>query len=359
MKIGLNFLPTVGPAETPADQFYAECLDLCAVADELRFAHVKVVEHYFSEWGGYSPDPVTLLSAVAARTRHVRLVTGAAVPAFTHPVKLAAKLAMLDNLSGGRLDAGFGRAFLPLEFEAFGVPLAESRDRMQEGVTAIRRLWTDEQFRWEGRFHQFGPLPRLLPVPVQRPHPPVFIAATVSAESFAWAGANGYHLMIIPIVASHDRLAELLEVHRREWAGAGHPGTPRVHVSYHGYLAEDRAEAHERAEGHFADYQRKQLDAYASWRGVVSAAYPGYEQMEAATRRTTYADLLAAGNVIVGDPGEAAQMLEQVGRRYPGAEVSLHVRFGDIDHAEAMRTVRLLGTEVLPKSARTKVESAP
>jgi alkanesulfonate monooxygenase SsuD/methylene tetrahydromethanopterin reductase-like flavin-dependent oxidoreductase (luciferase family) len=354
MKVGLNFLPTLGPAETPAHRFYAECLDLCTAADDLGFAHVKVVEHYFYEWGGYSPDPVTLLSAVAARTRRVRLVTGAAVPAFTHPVKLAAKLAMLDNLSGGRLDAGFGRAFLPLEFEAFGIPLAESRDRMQEGITAVRQLWTQEQFRWDGTFHQFGPLPRLLPIPVQQPCPPIFVAATASPESFAWAGANGHHLMIIPIVASHDRLAELLDVHRGEWERAGHPGSPRIHVSYHGYVAESRTEAHEQAEAHFAHYKTKQLEAYASWRGVVSQAYPGYEQMEAATRRTSFADLLAAGNVIVGDPAEVTQRLEQVERRYPGAEVSLHVRFGDIDHEQAMRTVRLLGTEVLPPRARTR-----
>ncbi|HET6481416.1 MAG TPA: LLM class flavin-dependent oxidoreductase [Actinoplanes sp.] len=351
MRIGLNFLPTVGPSETPADQFYRECLDLCVAADELGFAHVKVVEHYFYEWGGYSPDPVTFLAAVAARTHRVRLVTGAAVPAFTHPIKLAAKLSMLDNLSGGRLDAGFGRAFLPTEFEAFGVSMDDSRARMQEGVEAIRRLWTEDGFRFGGRFHQFGPLPRLLPVPAQSPHPPILIAATMSEESFAWAGAQGYHVMIIPIVASHQRLTDLLAIHHREWQRAEHPGTARKHVSYHAYVAERSAEAHRLAEQHFGDYQRKQLVAYGSWRGVASEQYPGYEKMEEAVRRTGYRDLVDAGNVLVGDPPELVGALEEVGRRYPGAEVSLHVRFGSVTHQEAMRSVRLLGTQVLPKLA--------
>lgn len=349
MKVGLNFLPTVGPSEMPAHQFYAECLELCSAADDLGFSHAKVVEHYFYEWGGYSPDPITLLAAVAARTKRLRLVTGAAVPAFSHPIKLAAALAVLDNISGGRLDAGFGRAFLPTEFNAFGVSMSESRARMQEGVAAIRQLWTDEQFRWKGTFHQFGPLPALLPRPCQQPCPPIFIAATGSAESFEWAGANGYHLMIIPIVATHEKLSGLLELYRRVRQDNGHSQAHRLHVSYHGYVAKDRIEARDRAEQHFEDYKRKQLEAYGSWRGVASSQYPGYEQMEAAVRRTTFEDLRTAGNVIVGDVAEVVDALQRVAELYPGAEASLHLRFGDVTHEEAMRSMTLLGTEVLPK----------
>lgn len=357
MEVGLNFLPTVGPDEVPADRFYAECLDLCALADELNFSHVKAVEHHFHEWGGYSPDPIVFLSAVAARTRRVRLVTGAVVPAFQHPVKLASSLSMLDNLSGGRLDAGFGRAFLPSEFAAFGVPLDESRERMYEGVTAVQRLWQDHGFAWQGRFHRFGPLPRLLPRPVQRPAPPIFVAATVSPESFEWAGERGFHLMIIPIVASHQALTELLALHRAARVRAGHPPDGRVHVSYHCYLAPDRLEARERAEEHFEHYKQKQLEAYSSWRGITSTQYAGYERMEESARRTTFTDLVAAGNFLVGDVDEMVEALQLVGERYPGAEVSLQIRFGDVTQDEALRSVRLLGTGVLPRLTPTGVGS--
>ncbi|WP_344317799.1 LLM class flavin-dependent oxidoreductase [Streptomyces javensis] len=351
MDVGLNFLPTVGPAEMPGARFYDEMIELSELADRLSFSHVKLVEHHFHEWGGYSPDPVSLLSAIARRTSRVRLVTGAVTPAFTHPIKLAASLSVLDNLSHGRLDAGFGRAFLPSEFDAFGVRMVDSRARLEEGVEAVERLWSAEDFRWEGRFHQFGPLPAMLPRPVQQPHPPIFIAATTSPETFTWAAERGYHLMIIPVVASHEKLSGLLDLHRRTRLAHGHSPDFRLHVSYHCYVAETQSEAVARAEEHYAAYRDKQLEAYGSWRGVTSDEYPGYERMEEAARRTTVADLMAADNIIVGGVPEATATLHRVAKLYPGAELSLQLRFGSVSHAEAMRAVRLLGERVLPELA--------
>src|SRR5438034_7986716 len=129
MKFGLNFFPSFRPGDGSTAEYFAQCLRLAERADQLGFSSVKAVEHYFSDYGGHSPNPVVFLSAVAARTRRIRPITGAVIPAFNHPVKLAAELAMLDNLSQGRLDAGFGRAFIPKEFEVFGVSMEESRDR--------------------------------------------------------------------------------------------------------------------------------------------------------------------------------------------------------------------------------------
>jgi alkanesulfonate monooxygenase SsuD/methylene tetrahydromethanopterin reductase-like flavin-dependent oxidoreductase (luciferase family) len=174
----------------------------------------------------------------------------------------------------------------------------------------------------------------------------------VSPESFQWAGEHGYHLMIIPMVASHERLTELLDIYQQARKDRSQP---RLHVSYHCYLARDRIEAKDRAEQHFADYQRKQLGAYAAWRGITSDQYPGYERMEAAARGTTFVDLLDADKVIIGDIDEVTRALLRADERYPGAEVSLHVRFGDISHEEAMRTVTLLGTEVLPGLTASRV----
>jgi alkanesulfonate monooxygenase SsuD/methylene tetrahydromethanopterin reductase-like flavin-dependent oxidoreductase (luciferase family) len=350
-RLGLNFLPTVGPKVIDAGDFYQQCLELCVLADRLGFSHVKTVEHYFCEWGGYSPDPITFLTAVAMKTTRLRLVTGAVIPAFTHPIRLAGSLAMLDNLSGGRLDAGFGRAFLPLEFEAFGIPMGESRKRFEEGIEAVRRLWCEEQFRWDGTFYQFGPLPPMLPRPAQQPCPPIFVAATISPESFEWAGRHGYYLMIIPVVASHERLADLLTVYADARAAAGHAGPARMHVSYQCYVADTEAEAIERAAQHYEVYQELQIEAYSSWKGVESADYKGYEKMLDAVRDTRFERLVEDGKVIVGDVRSATEQLLAVAGRYPGAEISLHVRYGDISHDEAVRTVTLLGERVLPALA--------
>src|SRR5947209_1295372 len=127
MKFGINLFPTVGPAEKSAGQHFDECLRLARLAEELGFDHVKTVEHYLTPYGGYSPDPVTFLAAAAARTSTIRLVTGAVIPAFTHPVQLAGKLAMLDNIAKGRLAGGFGRAFLPDEVTGFQVASDQRR----------------------------------------------------------------------------------------------------------------------------------------------------------------------------------------------------------------------------------------
>src|SRR5207244_5834645 len=97
----------------------------------LGFHSIKTVEHQFFDYGGRGPSPTVFLAAIAARTRRIRPITGAVIPAFNHPVKSAGELALLDNLSRGRLDAGFGRAFIPKEFEVFGVSMDESRARFE------------------------------------------------------------------------------------------------------------------------------------------------------------------------------------------------------------------------------------
>src|ERR1700687_4912999 len=93
-------------------------------------------EHYFHYYGGYSPNPIVFLSAASQRTTRARLVTGAVLPAFNHPLKLAGEVGMLDAISGGRLEVGFARAFLPHEFARFGVSVHESRERFEEGIAA-------------------------------------------------------------------------------------------------------------------------------------------------------------------------------------------------------------------------------
>ena len=110
-----------------------------ARADELGYQHVRTIEHYFHPYGGYSPNPLLFLTAVAARTQRVRLVTGAVLPAFNHPLKLAGEIGMLDAISHGRVEVGFARAFLPHEFRRFGVSLDDSRARFDEGLETVRR----------------------------------------------------------------------------------------------------------------------------------------------------------------------------------------------------------------------------
>src|SRR5947207_76212 len=246
MKFGINLFPTVSPDEKSAAQHFDEALRLVELAEELGFDHVKTVEDYFTPYGGYSPDPVTFLAAAAARTSKIRLVTGAVIPAFSHPAQLAGKLAMLDNISLGRLSVGFGRAFLPDEFEAFEISMDESRQRFADGVEACRLLWSEEDVEFKGAFHRFGPV-TLLPRPYQRPHPPILVATAITPESCVAAGRSGYGLMMVPSINKVEKVQEMLGLYRAAWTEAGHdPDGQDVHMSYNCYLAEDATLAHER-----------------------------------------------------------------------------------------------------------------
>ena len=140
MEFGVQFFPAVGPDQKPADQYWREALELTQLAEQLGFTNVRTVEHYFLSYGGYSPDPLIFLSAAAALTRSTRLITGAVLPVFNNPLKLAGQIGMVDAISGGRLEVGFARAFLPHEFARFGISMDESRARFEEGLEQVRRL---------------------------------------------------------------------------------------------------------------------------------------------------------------------------------------------------------------------------
>ena len=106
MQFGLNFFPCVGPDEKPAERYFREAMHLCGLTDELGYTHIRQVEHYFKPYGGYSPNPLLFLTAAAMRTKNTRLITGAVLPAFNRPLKLAGEIGMLDGISAGRLEIG-------------------------------------------------------------------------------------------------------------------------------------------------------------------------------------------------------------------------------------------------------------
>src|SRR2546430_2709538 len=172
MRYGLNFFPAFRLSDSSTAQYFDQVVRLAERGDALGYTSAKCVEHYLNEYGGHPPTPIVLLAAIAARTRRLRPITGAVIPAFNHPIKLAAELAMLDNLSNGRLDVGFGRAFIPKEFEVFGVSMDESRARFEEGIDIVTRLWTEDRVSYDGKFHRFRDV-HLKPRPVQKPHPPI------------------------------------------------------------------------------------------------------------------------------------------------------------------------------------------
>src|ERR1700722_12670999 len=238
MQFGVQFFPDVRPAQRSAAQDFRHALDHSEEADRLGFSHIRIVEHYFHYYGGYSPNPIVFLAAAAQRTRRARLVTGAVLPAFNHPLKLAGEIAMLDALSRGRLDVGFARAFLPHEFRRFGRSPDESVARFREGMEQVDLLLREENVSHRGRFHQIENPPSL-PRPTQLPRPPFYVAALNTPDSFEYAGRMGYSVMAIAFVAA--KMRPLLAAYRGAWKAAGHPGAGEVMIAFHMFCDADGA----------------------------------------------------------------------------------------------------------------------
>src|SRR5713101_7924716 len=262
MEFGVQFFPAVGPEQKSAEQYWREALALAQLAERLGFTNVRTVEHYFCSYGGYSPDPLIFLSAAAAVTRSIRLVTGAVLPVFNNPLKLAGQIGMVDAISAGRLEVGFARAFLPHEFARFGVSMDESRARFDEGLEQIRRLLEEERVTAQGRFHSFEKVTSL-PRPTQKPRPPFWIAALSTKESFENAGRQGHHLMGIPLAGA--QMAELIKIYRDAWKAAGHPGQGRVMLAFHMFCAETREKAAEVAHEPLNIYLKSIVNAASDW----------------------------------------------------------------------------------------------
>ena len=352
MKFGLNFFPSFRSSDYSTAEYFAQCLRLAERADALGFNSIKTVEHYFYDYGGHSPNPVALLAAVAARTGRIRLITGAVIPAFNHPVKLAAELAALDNLSNGRLDAGFGRAFLPKEFDVFGVSMEDSRARFEEGLDIVIRLWTEDRVSYDGKFHRFRDV-HSNPRPVQKPHPPIWIATIASRESFVAAGRRGFNIMIVPYAAGGiGNVSEMVRAYRQAWCDAGHPpGAEKIQSSLHCYLAETHAAALAGARPRVERYIEVFAEAVGSWAGHLSAQYAGYGKMMDSITQTTIDSMLVNRQALIGTPDEVVEQLRHHVDVFGEFEPSMQINFGGIGDAEALRTLELLASRVMPRFA--------
>jgi alkanesulfonate monooxygenase SsuD/methylene tetrahydromethanopterin reductase-like flavin-dependent oxidoreductase (luciferase family) len=348
MKFGVQFFPNFRPTDKSAEDYFAQSLDIAEEADELGYAHARSVEHYFERYGGYSPNPILFLAAAAQRTKKMRLITGAVVPAFNNPLKLAGEIAMLDAISHGRFDVGFARAFLPHEFRRFRISPDESIARFREGLEQIELLLTQENVSHHGKFHSFDNVTSL-PRPTQKPRPKFYIASTRTADSFEFAGRAGHALMSIPI----GPLKDLLPIYRNAWREAGHPGDGEVMIAFHMFCHEDARKAREIPRPQFEDYFIALFESAGEWtKGTASKDYKGYDESISRMKTFTLENQIEARGALVGTPDEIKAIIrnfeEKVGKF---EQASLQINFGTLDVAEAQRSMRLFAKEVMPAFA--------
>lgn len=246
------------------EQTFEEYLDYAAEAETLGFRASFLVEHHFSGWNQVSAT-LMVQTALAMRTRTLRLGTAVIVLPWHNPVLLAEQAATLDVLSGGRLDLGIGKGYRHNEFTGFRVPMEEAEPRFDEAVEVLVKSWSSrERFSHRGRFWQFDNIV-VEPPPVQKPHPPLWVAAA-SEASIRKAARGGFNL-ILDQYASPQQIDARLKLYRGELEGSGgHYDPARVAVARQVYVAQSKAEASE-ALKRAAAYTRRTVEVSRSRAG--------------------------------------------------------------------------------------------
>ena len=334
MKFGAHYLPTfVAALDGPVTEFYRRMFEQMEELDRLGFDRVWVTEHHFGDYGGSLPHPPTFLSAVACKTSRIRLGVAVAVLPLNNPVHLAESYGMVDVVSNGRLDFGIGKGSEPVEYRRMGARQEEATGRMKEGTEILRQAWSDEAVNFHGEFFNYDNV-RVLPKPVQRPHPPIWVGATRNEDTFRWAGENGFNLMTIPFVyPTMEAVQRLVKIYRGELAQAGHVLAAReILGKFHIYLSHSFEVAVREATPYMENYH---------------AAHAAADPIRKLTRHDLASDM-ARGFIIVGDPQRCIDTILRWQEEVGLTTFSFTFHFGGMPQEMALKNIRLFADRVMP-----------
>jgi natural product biosynthesis luciferase-like monooxygenase protein len=341
VEFGYYILNTYVPElDGAAADLYSRYFEQIEAAEAVGFEAVWATEHHFRYFGGMTPNPQMLLTAISHRTRRLRLGSSVSILPLHTPLRIAEDFAMLDVLSGGRLEFGAGRGMVHSGYKGFGLSWDDAQDHMKEAVAIIDRAWTHEAVSYEGKYYQCRDV-TVLPRPLQQPRPPIWVTANLDPESFRWIGEQGYDLMTLPWLFPPEPTAARIKLYHDAWAAAGHPGRGRVLAMYPTHVAATAAQA------------RAQADpAWANWRGFIMqelAGVPGgAEQAAQRERMLQYDNMFAERRAIFGDVEQCVATVRWLAETFGITHLGLTFHFGGLDHAAGLRAVELWGREVAP-----------
>src|SRR5262249_48348047 len=240
MKFGLFYQLPCAPTQNEVTRYH-ETIEQIVYADELGFDTAWLAELHFNRPFSIMPSPLILATAIAQRTKRIRLGTAVALLSLQHPLRAAEDAATVDILSQGRLEFGVGRGTIPLHFQGFNISRDESRERFEEALTIIEQAWTQETCAFDGKYFHV-PETAVVPKPWQKPHPPLRIAAN-SPETAAFAGEHGYPVFVASPINPGAKLVEQVALYRQTFRTAGHPGSAEdVAIAFPVYVADSAAQ---------------------------------------------------------------------------------------------------------------------
>jgi alkanesulfonate monooxygenase SsuD/methylene tetrahydromethanopterin reductase-like flavin-dependent oxidoreductase (luciferase family) len=223
MHFGLNMECDYLQGKTEAEAFQEVCAQV-DLAEAVGLDGVWIAERHFAAGGRGQPSiasaPIILSTAIAARTRRLRVGTGVYVLPLNHPIRIAEEVATLDHVSQGRFALGVGRSGFTTAYEGYGYAYGESRERLQECLDILVQAWTQECVSYTGKYYQVHEV-SVTPKPLQKPHPPIYLAATTS-ETFPLAGQKGRHLFVGVRRSSIAGVQQSIAIYRQAWQDAGH-----------------------------------------------------------------------------------------------------------------------------------------
>ena len=334
MRFHAHILPTYYPdLNPPFDVYVQQLLEQIELAEELGFECFWFTEHHFVLYGGPVPNPAVIMCAAAARTSKIHLGCAVSILPLHHPVQLAEDYAMVDAISGGRLEYGIGRGNAPLDPQVYGIPREERFARFEEALDVIKGAWTNDRFTHHGQFWHVDSA-SVYPKPVQKPHPPIWAAAG-AADSMQWAGSHGIHAMTVAHPFPPERARGTVPIYRQALADAGYdPNEHYVKIHLRVWVDEDGERARKVAEEAIVRY-----DTYSSQALGHGPAFDATYDFQG---------MLDQGRNVYGNPDDCIRCIENTRRNYDFDIFSATFNFGGTEHKETLRAMRLFAKEVMP-----------
>lgn len=318
-------------------QVCQDVIEQVVLADELGFESAFISEHHLVD-NGYFPSVMPFCAALATRTSRIKLGTAVVLLPLHHPLNVAEDAAVVDNISQGRFILGLGIGYRQEEFDAFGVPLRQRGVRFEEGVPLVRRLLSEENVTHEGRFWNLKDV-TMTPRPVQQPSPPVWIAAKaeIPVRRAARLADEWFGDPVTPFSVLKQRMAayrdELKKVGRR-FEDLKNP------LFKEGFVGDTTEQAWEDSkDGVLYNYKE-----YLNWGHLQDdegrEVWDFDEAMETLRRR-----------FIIGSPEDVVRECERYAQEIGTRHLIFRMQFPGIPHEKVMRSIRLLGEEVMPHFA--------
>ena len=354
-----------------------QAVEQVTYAEEMGFEQVWLVEHHFLSEFAHSSAPEVTLAIMAERTSTMRLGFGVVLAPVHHPLHVAARVATLDIFSNGRVDVGVGRTKGPYQLTPFGTDVAQTQSMMIETLECLPGMWTQDVFSHEGE-HWSIPPREVIPKPIQKPHPPLWMACT-QEDTFRLAGQLGLGCLVNTLGGT-DKTRGLVNAYFKAIENpnpVGHFINKQVVASTIGFCDEDGRKAREKGSAVASWYLNQSRQRFTlEWAGVDPNAVPDeykfYMQGGAVRGGGPSADpqqqkppsqdeLLAGGGYCVGNPDDCIRVIEEF-EAMGVNEIMPIFQAGYATHEEVLNSIRLFGKYIIPhfreKEKRAKAVTA-